>query len=263
MLETILSPKTAERKPWDVFLISFIYTFIAVFFAIRIFPSQASILSLMLITLLFVPLFQRIFAIEEKLDLTKKENILTRHKNAIFVYASFFCGIVISMTMVYVFFPNLNVFDVQISTLRTLLTGSITNTNNFWLYFLNNSQTMILSFIMSVMFGTGAVFILSWNASIIAVYLGMYANSFLSSGTHPAYAYILGISKGASSILLHGVPEITAYFIAGLAGGILSIAMIREEFGTDAFKKVVVDAFLFLILSEALIFIAAMLEAFF
>ena len=65
VLESILNPKNAEDKPWHVFVIAFIYSFIAVVFSNQLFPAQASILTVALITILFIPFFQKLFAIEE------------------------------------------------------------------------------------------------------------------------------------------------------------------------------------------------------
>ena len=63
MLESIIRPKTAEKKPWDIFIIAIIFSFIAVGFALHLFPAQASVFAIALITIMFVPLFQKIFEI--------------------------------------------------------------------------------------------------------------------------------------------------------------------------------------------------------
>jgi len=69
------------------------------------------------------------------------------------------------------------------------------------------------------------------------------------------------VGAGLSSILLHGVPEIGGYFFAGVAGGILSVGILREKFMSKEFKEVAKDSIVWLVLGEALILVGAVLEA--
>ena len=61
---------------------------------------------------------------------------------------------------------------------------------------------------------------------------------------------------------IHGLLEITAYFIVALAGGIVSIAVIKHEFGTEKFWEVLQDSLNLIIMAVAILFIAALLEVF-
>ncbi len=264
VLESLISPKSAEKSPWRIFVIAFIYSIIASFFAWRIFPSESSLLAIMLITVMFVPFFQRIFSIEEKKDRFSEGNIFSRHAPAIYVYTAFFMGIVFSLSFIYIFVPGMDIFSSQAATIKTMLSGNSTDSGYFFMkFFINNSQTMILSFILSIMFGAGAIFILAWNASIIAVYLGMNMSVMIGKGMTSVHAYLYGVPAGLGAIALHGIPEISAYFLAGLAGGILSMGLIREKYGSRAFNAVVKDALIYLACAEALIFVGAWLEAVF
>ncbi|MBI5347229.1 MAG: stage II sporulation protein M [Candidatus Aenigmarchaeota archaeon] len=264
VLESLINPKSAEKDPWRIFVVAFVYSLIASFFAWRIFPSEASLLTITFITILFVPFFQRIFVIEERRDKNPSGNIFTRHICAIYVYSAFFLGVIFSLAFIFVFAPDMNVFSLQTNTLKNMVSGTTVDSSYLFLkYFINNSQTMILSFILSIMFGAGAVFILAWNASIIAVYLGFNIRSLIGEGMHTMQAYLYGVPLGLGAIALHGVPEIAGYFLAGLAGGILSIGLLREKYGSIAFNAVVKDALIYLALAETLILIGAWLEAVF
>jgi uncharacterized membrane protein SpoIIM required for sporulation len=53
-----------------------------------------------------------------------------------------------------------------------------------------------------LIFGAGAIFILAWNASVIAAAIGIFANSDLSK-----------LPMGVMRYMIHGIPEIGAYFI--------------------------------------------------
>ncbi|MFH0832164.1 MAG: stage II sporulation protein M [Candidatus Aenigmatarchaeota archaeon] len=267
VLESIMNPRNAEDKPWHVFILAFFYSFVAIFFAHQLFPSQSSILAISLITIIFVPFFQRLFEIEEKKECfaarNKFGNLFTRHAKIIYTFSAFFMGIILAMNLTYIFFGFEDVFVLQKEWFAGQgITGNATGNTSFTLYFINNSQVMILMFILSTMFGAGAIFILAWNASVISVYLGLIYHSFVNQGMNIGTAYFYGIPAGLGAIALHGIPEILAYFIAGLAGGILSVGIIREKIISKEFKKVFMDSVMFLVIAEALIFVAAYLEAY-
>jgi len=264
VLESILDPKNAEDKPLHVFVISFIYSIIAVIFAHQLFPQQSSILAIALVTIMFVPFFQKLFEIEEKIeDLAAEKkihtNLLERHKKIIFTFSAFFLGIIVAMSFVFVFLDYSDVFSMQTKTIEGF-SAQATGSGSFERFFANNSRVMLLTFLLSTMFGAGAVLILAWNASVIAVYIGIFTKSMTAQLGEAAYLYALPLGLG--SIALHGIPEIIAYFIAGLAGGILSVGMIRERIGSIEFKGIFKDSFILLAVAEILIFSAAILEAF-
>jgi len=266
VLESMLNPKNAEDKPWHVFFISLIYTFVAILFAYFLFPSETSLLFVALVTIIFVPFFQRLFVIEEKREDTaariKGPNIFARHSRIIYVFSTFFLGVIAATTFVYVAAGDSGLFSLQTDTIRSFGSAAAISPGSFFQYLANNSQVMILMFILSVVFGAGAVFILAWNASVIAVYVGLFTKSMISSGTPSSVAYALGLPLGLGSIALHGIPEIVAYFVAGLAGGILSVGLIREKIGSRNFRQVAKDSGILLISAQLLILVAAYIEAF-
>ena len=279
VLESILNPKNAEDKPWHIFIIAFIYTFIGVFFAHQLFPTQSSTLTVAIITILFIPFFENLFELEEEKDddvvkNRKKTNIFSRHKQAINVFSAFFMGIIVAMTFIFIFMPTGNVFTLQAQTIEGFSgrvvssapsginpLGGVVDQGDFTRFFVNNTGVMILVFVMSLMFGAGAIFILVWNASVIAVYVGLIVKSLASNGLNMTTAYLYGVPVGLGSIALHGIPEIAAYFVAGIAGGILGIGVIREKLNSEEFHFVLKDSLVFLAIAEGLIIAAALIEA--
>lgn len=282
VLESILNPKNAEDKPWHVFVIAFVYTFIGVFFAHQLFPTQASTLAVAIITILFIPFFENLFELEEEKDDEavkngKKQNIFSRHKQAISVFSSFFMGIIVAMTFIFIFLPTANVFTLQAQTIEGfsgrvvaptpatdasgMAIGAVVDQGDFTRFFLNNTGVMILIFVMSLMLGAGAIFVLVWNASVIAVYVGLIVKSLASNGLNLTTAYLYGVPVGLGSIALHGIPEIAAYFVAGIAGGILGVGVIREKLNSKEFHFIFKDSLIFLAIAEVLIIVAAFVEA--
>ncbi len=59
--------------------------------------------------------------------------------------------------------------------------------------------------------------------------------------------------------MTHGLLEIAAYFVAGLAGGIISIALIKHNLEND---KVLVDALDLVLLSLGILLIAGLVEVY-
>jgi len=265
VLESVLNPKTAYQKPLRVFGLSVLFTFISVWLAYNLFPAQASVLSVSFVTIFFVPFFHRLFSVEEKKDeiaakQKKKSGFITRHRQIVGIYGFFFMGMILAYSFLYVFSPATNdIYTLQLDWFRSQGLAAVQQ-GDFSRYFFNNTQVMVLFFTLSVLFGAGAIFILAWNASIIAVFVGIMANKLVPAlGMPMAYAY--GVGAGLSSILLHGVPEIGGYFFAGVAGGILSVGILREKFMSKEFKEVAKDSIVWLVLGEALILVGAVLEA--
>ncbi|MBI2971149.1 MAG: stage II sporulation protein M [Candidatus Aenigmarchaeota archaeon] len=267
VLESLLNPRSAAGKQLDILVVSVMYTFIALFFAYQLFPQESSLLTISMVTIVFVPFFQKLFEEDEAVENSCAKpagNLLVRHKETMLAFSAFFLGVVVATSFAYIFFPShSSAFSLQSQTLRSITSGGVTEAGGFAKYFINNSQVMVLVFILSVVFGAGAIFILAWNASVIGVFAGTLVQSLATKGIPPAAAFVYGLPVSLSSIALHGVPEIMAYFVAGLAGGILSVGIIRENIHSNEFRLVLKDAVKLLLVAEFLIVFAAWLEAFF
>ena len=59
-----------------------------------------------------------------------------------------------------------------------------------------------------------------------------------------------------------GVFEFMGYFIGGIAGSVISVAMINHDFSTTNFKKVLIDSISLIILAVFVLLIAALMEVF-
>lgn len=268
MLEALMNPQKA--KPYEVFILTAIFTLLAFFFSYIIFPDYVSVLGCAFLTILFVPFFQHLFLDEEKKEewATKhkvRENVLNRHEHVLVYYSTFFLAAILILSFLFFFLPDEKrslFFAKQIDELRRisgLSTGMVISPASKMI-FLNNTLVMILAFVSSFLFGTGAVFVLSWNASVIATFAGTWAQSLTSKGLSESVAFLYGVPNALLAIALHGIPEIMGYFFAGFAGGILSVGLLREKFGTPEFKQILFDAIIFLLIGEYCIFIASFIE---
>jgi len=133
--------------------------------------------------------------------------------------------------------------------------------------FFNNMKVLIFCILFSFLYGAGAIFILLWNASVIGTAIGNFIRTQLAVlamqlGGASVGNYLSVVSIGLFKYFIHGVPEILAYFVAALAGGIISIAIINHEFNSQKFEHIVLDSADLLMLSIVILFVAGLLEVY-
>jgi uncharacterized membrane protein SpoIIM required for sporulation len=61
---------------------------------------------------------------------------------------------------------------------------------------------------------------------------------------------------------VHGLPEIAAYFIGAIAGGILSMAVVKQDFSKQRLKDVLHDFITLVFIAIVFLFFAGILEVF-
>jgi uncharacterized membrane protein SpoIIM required for sporulation len=275
VLESLLNPLRAERQPWVLILLGFLYSSLGMFLSLWIFEEQASIVMVFLTVMAALPLMYQTLRLEEEKDImeTKERTLLKEHAKAITFFLTLFLGFVVGFSAWYVILPNAlsqQLFMTQthtISNLNQAVTGAIAQIGMMNKIFLNNVKVMIFCILFSFIYGSGAIFILSWNASVIGAAIGNFIKGHLSQaadavGLTKAAEYLHGSVLSVLRYAIHGVPEVAAYFIAGLAGGIMSVAIIRHDFGTTNFEKVLLDASDLILIAIFVLFVAALLEVF-
>lgn len=275
VLESIIGPAKAEQRPWDLVLIGFIYTTIALFLSLWVFQEHASLVMIFLSAMACIPLLYKTIAFEEQKHLTAltERSLLFEHSKAFVFLMALFIGATISFSLWYLVLPQettQTLYSAQASTIISLnqkVTGNVAQLNIMTKIFLNNVKVMIFCIIFSFLYGSGAIFILMWNASVIGVAFGNFfrvklAEFAASVGLTQVSSYFYVIGYSVLRYAIHGVPEILAYVIAGLAGGIISVAVIRHDFGTKNFERIILDASDLILLAVFILFIAAGVEVY-
>lgn len=274
VFESLFNPLKAEKKSWELYFLGFFYGTLALFLSLWIFAEQASMVMVFLTVMASLPLFYHTMIYEEEADvsLSAEGDMLFEHWRALKFLLLLFLGVTCAYALWYVALPNEisnNVFKVQAQTINALnqeVTGnSFAQIKLINKIFINNVKVLIFSLLFSFIFGSGAVFILVWNASVIGTAMGNFIKSYASH-----YLNVVGLGAFASffsassmSVLryaIHGVPEILAYFIGGLAGGILSASIIRRDWGTKNFEKILLDVSDLVLIAIFVLFVAALLE---
>ncbi|MBW3003634.1 stage II sporulation protein M [Candidatus Woesearchaeota archaeon] len=268
VLESIINPFKAQRRPWIMLLVGLLYSSVAVFLALWIFRDNADLVMVFFTVMACMPFFY--FTVkneEQKSSKFKSESsILKSHSTAISSLIYLFIGIVLSFSFWYVIFPpalTQAAFAIQTKTILSInnqISGAFSQPfNTFIRIFFNNMKVLTFCILFAFIFGLGAVFILTWNASVIAVAIGNFIKSHLT--THQG-AYLQAVSLGLTRYFLHGIPEIAAYFIGGLAGGVISVAVIRHSIGTRRFEKTLLDSSGLILLAILVLVIAALMEVY-
>ena len=126
---------------------------------------------------------------------------------------------------------------------------------------------MMFSLLFAFLYGVGAIFILTWNASVIATAVGNFIRTGIAEaatmlGLAKSAAYFKVFSLGLLKYAIHGIPEIFAYFAAGLAGGIISVAMLKHGLDMDKFKRIIIDTLDIILIALGTVLLAAWLEVY-
>lgn len=279
MLELLISPKKAERRPWELFFIGVFYASIAILLVTWIFARDAvlvkysGVLTVTFTVMFSLPFMYYMMRFEEKkiVETVSSWKLLREHERALWAFLWLFVGFVVAFSFWYILLPTTQSYHAQIETFCAInrpadfpgcvsqyggakgvqQTAFAGNKERLFLIFANNIYVLIFTLVFSLIFGAGAIFILAWNASVIAAAIAIFTNSKLSE-----------LPFGLIRYLIHGVPEIAAYFIAALAGGIISTAVIRHEVGSERFWEVLQDSLNLIIASVLVLFVAALMEVF-
>ncbi len=281
VLEALLDPKKVVIHPQRLFFLGILYAGIGTFLGLWIFKNQASLVLVFLTVMAALPLIYRTTKHEEFIDSQniKESKLLKHHSRILIAYMFLFFGFVIAFSLGYILLPEKLVqitYNAQIETIRTInggivgsaVSGALSNQSAVFLQiFSNNLKVMLFSLFFSFFYGAGAIFILTWNASVIGAAMGSFfraevATLAAKTGLVKVAGYFGIFSLSMLKYIIHGPVEILAYFTAGLAGGIISVAVIRHDFDSPSFRKILLDSVDLVMIAIFLIFIAALLEVY-
>lgn len=259
------------RKPLHLFAIGIIFSSIAIFISSALFSHSPSMVVITFMTLPSVYVFTR-FLNSKSEEETKAQDIKKLFKintDIAELYLFLFLGMSVGITIWFSVLPYETlslVFSEQIWNLEQLgvatglVTGSAINPDIFAIIAVNNIKLVLLCAIMSFIFGAGALFILSWNASVVGVAVGTLITKMRMDGISVFLATFKGFSIGTAYYLLHLVPEVVAYFYAAVAGAFISSAMMRYKPFSKSSNKLVGISLALIGVSVALILFAAVIE---
>lgn len=278
MLEMLIKPHKAERRPWELFFVGLFYASVAVLLVSFVFSGdtilrEGSGLLIVLFTVLAcLPFVYFTIKREEgkDLEITRSGRLLKEHSKALRALMWLFLGFVVAFSFWYIALPNHapQNFNFQIKMFCAInnpsnlnycieqhglsgVTGAATKSGVVMSIFANNIYVLIFTILLSLAFGAGAIFVLVWNASVIAAAIGIFAKRSL-----------LRLPIGLARYMFHGIPEILAYFVGALAGGILSVAIIRRDMKGERMWRILQDSLILIIIAVIILFLSALLEVY-
>jgi len=278
MIEMLVKPKRAERRPWEMFFVGLFYASVSLLLVTFVFGKDSILKDgsgLLVVTFTVIaclPFMYYIIKLEEGKDVEINDSgkLIKEHSKAIHALMWLFLGFLIAFSFWYMVLPDTagQNFNFQIKTFCAINspssygncienygvpvgTGAATSGNFFLQIFSNNIYVLIFTILFSLVLGAGAIFILVWNASVIAVAIGIFAKGELS-----------GLGTGLMRYMIHGIPEIGAYFVGALAGGIVSVAIIRKDLHGEGTWKILQDALIMVIIAIGILIIAALMEVY-
>ena len=264
MLES-LRAKWLTHHPLIAFVIGAVYPVLGFAIAWLFFRNSPSVPMLFLISLLLMPSLMKVLHWEEKHE--RKfglRHFFHNHSRIIEIYLFLFLGIFTSylvlgsISRIPVFEHQMNVLQdeqgLSIPGINAFLDSTFTPTTSQFLAVLeSNLLTLLLLFGLSFFYGAGAIFLIVLNASVFAAFVLYVLDAIAKIGTIWS---VLGV------FMIHTLPEITGFLLAAIAGGVVSQAIVHEKFRSQAFKNVVRDALVLVVIACAFIVVGAALEVY-
>ena len=255
------------KKPWHLFLVGLFISSISVFISVALFAHAPSMVVVTFMTLpaiyVFTNLLKKKSIQESKLHSIRK--LFETNTDIAELYLFLFIGMAVGVAFWYsVLSKDVTqlLFSEQLYNLKQIgvPTGSATSMDVFMTIAVNNVKLVVLCTIMSFIFGAGSLFILSWNASVVGVAVGLLIGRIKAAGTILPLAIAQGFTLGTAYYILHLIPEVVAYFYASVSGAFIASAMMRYKPFSSNSNRLIGVAMLLLGIAVTLILVGATIE---
>ncbi len=279
MLESLINPKRAEKGPWKMFFIGILYASLSILL-VKLFFGSDPVLSrfsgLMVVTfcvMFSLPFMYHIIKKEEEEDekIVGLKSVFKVHKEAILALMWLFFGFLVAFSFWYLVLGDSTLLNAQLETYCAINspgnvegcvtqysqgsmispTGAMTKGARLAAIIENNIYVLIFTLIFSLIFGAGAIFVLAWNATVISAAIGVFTNYKIAQ-----------IPLGIGRYMIHGFPEIAAYFIAALGGGILGSGFMKHGIKSKEFYRVFENVILLLFIAIIILIFAGLIEVY-
>ncbi|MBN1157713.1 hypothetical protein JXA85_08905 [Candidatus Woesearchaeota archaeon] len=284
VVENIFKEKWVEGRPICSLLLGIIVTvlsFIVSFVLFRTSPGFIGISTVLFSVILAVYGVNNLFSLEKKHETKKHLGFFREHEEIIDFFVYFFIGMFMAFFVISLIgrdfvFSRAELYGESFSELKMNLpegnfpplptTADVLGKQvtpaflNYDIYdmFKNSLYVMVVSFLLSIFYNSGAIFLIALNASIFASALADVVRTRLVSGD-------IFFSSGfmlcnVSVMFFHMIPEAASYCIAAIAGGVLSKAFLKEKIFSHRFKMVLLDSFILMVVAIFVLFFAAIIE---
>jgi len=253
VLEHIFPEDWLESKGRYAFILGGVYSIIGILLSSILFPGDPALVAVAFTSLLLLPELYKIFSIEERMEsMEKKVQLRTLWKDDIGLvrlYIFLFLGILLIYSVGTILLPDFqtnNLFREQLeirfgqgfagdAVSGQAVSGGIFSSGLFYDLLSNNFLVMMAVFIMALLTGDGAIFLITWNASVWGAIFGITAkNAALFSGRNAFIVYGIIMLVVFPHMIIEGI----CYFLAAISGSVISKDVILEKFASDRFFEV-------------------------
>jgi len=278
MLEAIINPKNPQKGAWKMFFIGVVYASLSLLLVHWFFtndPILSKYAGMIVVTFCVMFTLPYMYFIikresEEDEQIEGFWGVWKAHSDALYAFMWLFLGFIIAFAFWYLVLQNQALFNAQIGTYcwinnpggideciaeytfeNSAITGAATKQARFLSILGNNIYVMIFTLLFSLIFGAGAIFVLAWNASVIAAAMAIFSQY-----------RIIEIPLATLRYMLHGGLEIAAYFVTALAGGIFGVGILRNGIRSKLFIRVFENTIILLVLALVILVAAAVVEVY-
>ncbi len=280
VLESLIKTEKLEEKPYTILFGTVLYVIagsIATILLSKFFGGEA--LSILFVVLVAFPALPQILSLfflaemEKEKDAVLGSTTIGRNYTLISILVLFFFGLILSFTAAYLVMPQeqaTKIYTLQIKEAQAVsntFTGQFTyqQVNSFQFVFeeifFHNLWVLFAMFALSTVYGAGAVLTLTWNASVIGLFLANAGLSLLAKNAGNT-GVLTGIASSFLGLLPHGIFEIIGYSCGVLAGGLISVTIVRKAYDKPVFFDLTKDIAKIAAFSIVFIAIGAIVESY-
>jgi len=244
VLEHIFPEDWLEHKGRYAFILGVVYSVIGIIIATILFPGDPALVAVAFTSLLLLPELYKIFSIEERQEaIEQKVSLRSLWRDDIEVvriYVFMFLGILLVYAVGTMLLPSFqtNIFfreQLEIRFGQGFAGNAVAGNGLFWSLLSNNFLVLVACFILALLTGDGAIFLITWNASVWGTIFGVTArNAGEFTGQHPLYFFGLIMLIVFPHMIIEGI----SYFLAAISGSLISKDVLLEEFASSRFLEV-------------------------
>ncbi|MBS3139451.1 hypothetical protein J4479_00425 [Candidatus Woesearchaeota archaeon] len=248
VLEQIFPENWLETKGRYAFILGIVYSVVGILLAKFLFRGDPALVAVGFTSLLLLPELYKLFSIEERKEsLQTKVSIRSLWRNDIDivrVYIFLFLGILLVYSIGTILLPSFTtntLFREQLEVrfgqgfAGNAFAGGTFSASLFFSLLSNNFLVLIACFIMALLTGDGAIFLITWNASVWGTIFGITAkNASLFTGGNAYLTFILIMLIVFPHMIIEGI----SYFLAAISGSVISKDVILEQFMSNRFFEV-------------------------
>jgi ABC-type multidrug transport system fused ATPase/permease subunit len=298
VVERLFKLRWIERRPVYSLFMGIIFALISFLTSLSLFINMAhliGIVTIIFIVVLAINGVNRLFDLEERREAKAYAGFFKEHEEILDFFIYFFIGVFLVFFVIALIQPGMvfsteglyetpdiapakgSVMKISANATRDPnmpppppMPSSLDSeqkkemvTTSFFVpgifsIFQNNLIVMLICFVLSLVYSSGAIFLISFNASIFASHIADIIKTKAVSLSLASHILFLGCNLVV--MFIHTIPELGGYFLGAIAGGVLSKAVTREKFRSQRFHRVLKDSIILLVLSVVVLFIAAVLE---